>query len=512
LRTIFQGLTIVAMDDEHGATPFTADLAVDDDRIAAVGAASWDGGRVGTERPDRVVDASRLLAIPGLVNAHVHSWEGFLKGRYDNLPLELWMLRAYPIMGASPLPAELVRMRSLLVALESLRNGVTTLLDDVIEVPGQSLEQLDAVFDAYEEIGIRASCSGNIVNKPFVDTLPFVEETLPADLLARVRAMPVPSTEDYLEFSRQALQRYHGRAGRLRYVIAPSGPQRCTDDLLVAAAELSAEWDSTYHIHVLETRVQAITGREFYGSTLVEHLARIGVLSERTTLGHGIWLTAHDVSLLATAGASVAHNPVSNLKLGSGIMAWRELHDAGVNVALGTDGASSNDSLRMHDVMRTAALLHKVTSADFERGPTAAEVLAAATRNGARSCRLGSETGRIEPGYKADLVFYDREAIAFSPLNDIARQLVYCENGASIREVMVNGQTVVRDGRCTTIDEAALLAEVREAAPRMLADHAAVEELNRVFEPYFREIYRRCWTLDAGVERLAEPRRRPGPS
>lgn len=508
MRTEFRAVTVVAMDDEHGSRPFTADLVIEDDRIVSVaagGAAKRAEGRRGTAAPDRVVEAGRLLAIPGLVNAHVHSWEGFFKGRYDNLPLELWMLRSYPILGAKPLSVELIRLRSLLVALESLKNGVTTLLDDVIEVPGQSLDQLAAVFDAYEEIGIRASCSGNIVNKPFVDTLPFVDEVLPPELLAEVRAMPVPSTEDYLAFSREALERFHGRAGRLRYVIAPSGPQRCTDDLLVAAAELAATWDAAYHIHVLETRVQAVTGRELYGATLVEHLDRIGALSQRTTLGHGIWLTANDVGLLAERGASVAHNPVSNLKLDSGILAWRELHDAGVNVALGTDGSSSNDSLRMTDVMKIAALLHKVSSPEYGRGPTAPEVLAAATRNGAQSCRLGEETGRIAPGFKADLVLYDLDSIAFTPENDLVRQLVYCENGASIVEVIVDGHTVVRDGRCTSIDEQALLSEVRQAAPALLADYADVERANLVFEPWFGEIYRRCSAEDVGVERLAVP-------
>ncbi len=508
MRTELRAVTVVAMDDDHGATPFGADVVIEEDRIVSVRATGRpEATGEPVPAPDRVVDGRRLLAVPGFVNAHVHSWEGFFKGRYDNLPLELWMLRSYPILGARPLASELIRLRSLLVALESLRNGVTTLLDDVIEVPGQSLEQLDAVFGAYEEIGIRANCSGNIVNKPFVDTLPFVDEVLPAELLAQVRAMPVPSTEEYLGFCNEALRRYHGRTGRLRYVIAPSGPQRCTDDLLAAAAELSAQWDTTYHIHVLETRVQAVTGRELYGTTLVQHLARVGALSERTTLGHGIWLTPGDIALLAEAGASVAHNPVSNLKLDSGILAWRELHDAGVNVALGTDGASSNDSQRMTDVIKTAALLHKVSSPDFERGPTAAEVLAAATRNGAQSCRLGGETGRIAAGYKADVVLYDRDSLAFTPENDLVRQLVYCENGSSIREVIVDGQSVVRDGRCTTIDEDSLLAEVREAAPALLADHAAVERANLVFEPYFREIYRRCWGLEVGVERLAGPAR-----
>ena len=322
MRSCWRGVTIVAMDDDHGARPFRADLVVEDDHIAEV---RERFGVDGSDAFDRVIEANRLVAVPGYVNAHVHSWEGFFKGRYDNLPLELWMLRSYPPVGLEPMPIELIRLRTLLVALESLKNGVTCLLDDVIEMPGQSLESLDAVMSAYEECGIRANCSGHIVNKPFIDTLPFVDEVLPAKLLAELRALPVPTTEQYLEFSREAFRRYHGRSGRLRYVIAPSGPQRCTDDLLVAAHELAAQWDASYHIHVLETRVQAVTAREFYGSTLVEHMQRIGALSDRVTLGHGIWLTPGDIALLADTGTSIAHNPVSNLKLDSGVLAWRAL-------------------------------------------------------------------------------------------------------------------------------------------------------------------------------------------
>jgi 5-methylthioadenosine/S-adenosylhomocysteine deaminase len=505
VRTCWRGATVVAMNHEHHSRPFVADVVVEDDRIAEVRERIGAQGHGVDDATsfDRVVEADRLLVVPGYVNAHVHSWEGFFKGRYDNLPLELWMLRSYPLVGLQPVSPELIRLRTLLVALESLKNGVTCLLDDVIEMPGQSMEALDAVMSAYEEAGVRANCSGNIVNKPFIDTLPFVDEVFPGELLAKLRSDPVPSTEEYLEFSREAFRRYHGRAGRLRYVIAPSGPQRCTDDLLVAAHELAAKWDATYHIHVLETRVQAVTAQEFYGATLVAHMGKIGALSDRVTLGHGIWLTAEDIAALARAGASVAHNPISNLKLDSGLLAWRELHDAGVNVALGTDGASSNDSMRITDVMKTAALVHKVTSPDFSRGPTAEEVLFAATRGGARSARLGRETGQITPGFKADLVAYDRDAISFTPENDIVRQLVYCENGDAIREVVVDGRSVVRDGRCLTIDEDALLAEVRAATPELLRRHAEVESANLVFEPYLREIYERAWRREVGVERLA---------
>jgi guanine deaminase len=122
-------------------------------------------------------------------------------------------------------------------------------------MPAQSLSALDAVFRGYEEIGIRANCSGNIVNKPYIDSIPFVDEMLPPELLTKARAVPTRTVDEYLAFSKEALARYDGRAGRLRYVIAPSGPQRCTDELFIAADELSREHDTTLHVHVLETRI-----------------------------------------------------------------------------------------------------------------------------------------------------------------------------------------------------------------------------------------------------------------
>jgi cytosine/adenosine deaminase-related metal-dependent hydrolase len=311
------------------------------------------------------------------------------------------------------------------------------------------------------------------------------------------------TVEEYLATSKEALSRYDGRAGRLRYVIAPSGPQRCTDDLLIAANELSREYDTTFHVHVLETKMQAVTGREFYGSTLVEHLDSLGVLSDRATLAHGIWLTDSDITRLGEVRASVAHNPISNLKLGSGIAPWRALLDAGVNLGLGSDGLSTNDSARMFDVVKSAALLHKVTQPDYTKWPTADEVLWAATRGGAVSARLGSQVGAIAPGYKADLVVLDLRSVNFTPVNDIAQHLVYVENGESITEVWVNGQVVMRDGRCLLIDEEAVLDEIRELGGEYLQRFAKVEDINRVFEPYFRDIYRRCCQEPMGINRFS---------
>jgi 5-methylthioadenosine/S-adenosylhomocysteine deaminase len=498
MTTLFRNALVVAMDDEHRSNPFRADVLVVGDRIAAV------GPDLDVPEAAEVIDGTDRLIMPGLVNSHVHSWEALFKGRYDNLPLELWMLLSYPILDLPAMSDRLIYLRTLLVGLESLRGGVTCLLDDVIEMPTQSMTALDTVFRAYENIGIRANCSGNIVNRPYIDTIPFVEEMLPAPLLAQARAVTPPTTEDYLAFSKEALSSYDGRAGRLRYVIAPSGPQRCTDDLFIAANELSLAHDTTFHVHVLETKMQAITGRHMYGQTLVEYLDSLGVLSDRTTLAHGIWLTDSDITRLAECGSSVAHNPISNLKLGSGIAPWRALRNAGVNIGLGSDGLSSNDSARMFDVLKSAALLHKVSQPEYTAWPTADEMLWAATRGGAASVRLGSEIGAIEAGRKADFVLMNLRSVNFTPANDFAQHLVYVENGESITEVWVNGQPVVRDGRCLLIDEQAVIDEVAELGSEYLREFAEIERHNQVFAPHFRRIYQRCCAEPLEINRFSD--------
>lgn len=500
MSVLFKGVTVVALDDEHGTEPFIADVQVEGDRIVAVGTAA--------AAADSVVDGHDRLLMPGLVNAHLHSWEALFKGRYENLPLELWMLLAYPILAVEPLGARLIELRSQLVAIESLRNGVTTLIDDVIEMPTQSMEALEAVFRGYAATGVGACVSGNIVNRPYIDTIPYVDEVMPAELLAEARARKPLTTEEYLSFSEEAIRRFHDPEGRLRYFLAPSGPQRCTDDLLVASDELARSHDIATHIHVLETKVQAVTGREFYGCTLVERLQGLGVLGPHTAIAHGIWLTASDIATLADCRSSVVHNPISNQKLGAGIAPWRELLDAGVNVALGTDGLCSNDSARMFDVVKSAALLHSVSEPDYTRWPTASEVLWSATRAGARSAMLEHDVGSIEVGKRADLVLLDLGSLNFVPRNDLRNHLVYCENGSSILEVYVAGERVVAGDRCTRIDQEAVIAEFRELADEALARHAGIEKLNQVLYPYFDEIHRRCCREDIGLNRYSqEPER-----
>lgn len=496
MGTLIRGGDVITMDALTGAKAVRRDIRIVDGTIAAIAPV------LPAQPGDDAIDATGLLIAPGFVNAHTHSWEYLYKGRYDNLPLELWMLLSYPILGGAPISPDVIRLRSLMFAMESMKNGVTTLVDDVLESPGQDAAQLAAVVDAYEAIGIRANVSGHVINRPFVDTLPFVVDWLPDDVVRQVRAQQLLTASDYLAFSRQAFADHHGRAnGRLRYMVAPSGPQRCTDDLLVGASELAREFDAEMHIHVLETKTQAVTGPELYGRSLVEHLDEIGALSRNTTFAHGIWVTDDDIARIAARQVSVSHNAISNLKLGSGILPWRDYHRHGVNLGLGTDGCSSSDTPRLMEVIKMAALLHNVSEPDFDAWPTVDEVLAAATIGGARSAVLDHVVGSLEVGKRADLTMFDTDTLAFMPRNRLENHLVYSENGSSIVRVMVDGVVTVEHGRLTLIDEDAVIAEFKAVAGRIREEQDRLDEVNRVFMPAFTRMHAETARRDVGVNR-----------
>lgn len=501
MPTLWRNALLIAMDDEHSSAPFRGDLLIDGDHIVAVHDAARDGGELQDDRhlsaATQEVDASGLLIHPGLVNAHTHSWEMLFRGTSERLPLELWSLISYPPLGVPPVPERLVHLRTMLAAIESLLGGTTSLLDDVGELPLQSRGSLRQVMDAYAEAGIRATCTGVTADVPLVDRLPFAEQVFDAETLGRSRAaLPADraAVDEYLAFSAEAVAYTEQFAGRIRYAMGPSAPHRVTDDLLVAAHRFAEEQRIVLHLHLLETKLQASLAAERWGTSAVQHLADLGVLSGNVTLAHGIWLTAEDRELLAAAGATVVHNPLSNLKLGSGRLAWRELHDAGVSLALGSDGASSNDTLNMLEVIKAAALIHTADEPDYDRWPSTDEVLRAATTGGAAALGQEGRIGRLVPGAKADLVVLDlTRSTAFTPLNSAARQLVYAENGSSIAQVWVDGRLIVEDGRCTLIDQDALLDEFRQQAARYLADFDAAGRRTDPYKAAVEAAYRRTW-------------------
>jgi 5-methylthioadenosine/S-adenosylhomocysteine deaminase len=442
------------------------DVLLAGDKIAAVGP---DLGRT-LPAGTRVVDARRRIVIPGLINAHLHSNESFEQGMTDNLPLELWRMRTYPAYGVPPLTEDDYYLRALMAGIQSIRAGVTTVQDDVINLSYTSAS-VDGACRAYRELGLRAWVTTSLGDKSLVDSHPFLSDILPTDVFATLKDdVPRPAAEQIALFERNRQCWSETADGRIRINLGPRGPQRCTSDLLLRIADAAARYGCAIHTHVLETRAQAVSAQLDYGKSMIAHLKEIGFLGPHLTLNHGIWLSDADIEMLGEHGCSVTHNPLSNLKIGSGICPVRRLLKAGVNVALGTDGLATSDTADMIPALRVAALLHKVGTTDYEEWVSADEAFTMATSAGARSGLRGEETGEIAVGRKADIVLLDADHWGFIPLHDPVAQLAYSATSEAVRTVIIDGAVVMDDRKLLTLDEPAARQAIGDAAERWRRD------------------------------------------
>jgi 5-methylthioadenosine/S-adenosylhomocysteine deaminase len=432
-----------------------------------------------------------------MINAHAHSNENWFRGQWDNLPLEPWMLFSYPVLAGPTQSADEVYVRTLLGGIEMLRSGATCVVDFLYDTGAE----LDAVVRAYRDLGLRAVIAIGMSDRAYHETVVLDEGLVEHDLIDRLEREKPPSWDEWSDAARSAVERFHRPEEGISICLAPSGPQRCTDELLVGCAALADELDLMIHIHVLETRMQAVSGKRMYGCTLPEHMDAIGFLSPRVCFEHGVWLTQSDIELVRDRGVTVVHNPVSNMKLGSGIAPIPELLRHGVNVALGTDGMSSNDGNDMFATLKTAALLHKLWEVDYEEWLGAAEAWLIATAGGATAAGDPEGLGAIEPGRRADLVLLDLESLVFTPLNDPLRQLALGSTTLAVASVMVGGEWRVRDGRVTGVDEAAVLAEGRARGAEIISRYDEGFRIGQELLASVRAGWLEAMTIDVGVER-----------
>ena len=345
----------------------TADVIVEGAHIVDIGRDK------APEHDGTVIDASNAIVMPGLVNAHLHSNEGFQQGAYDNLPLEIWLGESYPPFGFPLLTQRDYYLRTMLAAIESIRAGVTTVQDDYVHPPATP-DAMDAAVQAYADAGLRAWVTVDMWDQPLRACLPWADELIPEAIHAELAAMGGADADAQIALFERQFDRWHGHDGRIRIVLAPCGPQRCTPELLRRIAALSAERDIPIHCHTLETRLQAIHAEQAWDMTAVAFMESVGLLGPRTTLVHAIWLTDDDIARLAERGCSVVHNPLSNMKLGSGTCPVRKLRDAGIAVALGTDGLATSDTADLVEAIRAASLIHKTGNPDHASWVSADEV------------------------------------------------------------------------------------------------------------------------------------------
>jgi 5-methylthioadenosine/S-adenosylhomocysteine deaminase len=480
--------------DQGNTTPYKGHVYIEGDTIKSI-------LQLGDDLPeaDECIEAEGCLVMPGLVNAHLHSDENMFKGLHDNMPLELWMLYAYPPIDYTPFSSRFIYLRTLLGAIEMIKGGVTAVQDDVSEWPTPSVEGIDAVMTAYIDVGLRANVAANLSDQPWYKKLPFLEDRLPQQWKAKCEG--VADSRELLSVAETLIKKWHGYDNRIKYIIAPSGPQRCTNELLLGLGDLSERYQLPVHSHILETRMQRVTGDVMYGKTLIEHMDNLGLLNERLTVIHSVWVSDSDIQRMGNRGVTVAHNPASNLKLGSGIMPFRKLQELGVNIALGTDGMSSNDSQSIFESMKLTALLHKVTNPDYRTWPSAEEVLKMTIQGGARSGGWES-TGSIAVGNKADLILLDVNTTSFTPMNKVANHLVYCENGQSVDTVIVAGKVILKNRKLTMIDEEAVLKELRELSHEFYEryERVTVKVSNELY-PIIHDIYQESVERDVGMNR-----------
>ena len=468
------------------------DIRIEQGTIAGLGSFEADG---------EVIDARDLLVAPGLINTHCHSNENYFKGCFDNMPLEIWLLFSYPVLAAPRQSPREIYVRTMLGCVEMLKTGCTTVVDFVYEMPETGTETVAAVMQAYLDSGMRVLLVVGYADKVYYETVPLAMELLTPELKARIDAEPLPTAEESLQMVDAVRSHWHGAEKRLMVGLGPSGPQRCSDRELELAAEYAARHDLRIHMHTLETKMQAYTGHLLYGRTIIEHLADLGFLSERVSLNHAIWLTERDIDLVVQHGAMTTHNLLSNFKLGSGISPVPEMLEKGIDVSLGTDGKSSNDSQDMYEVVKTVALLHKTQQPEFSRWLGASDAWTMGTVMGARSAGLAGKLGQIVAGQRADLVLFDLNTVPFIPLNNPLHHLVYCLPSSSVDTVLVEGEVVVRAGRLTKVDEHSILKEAQELGPAFVERSGPAFELGRQLMPSVAEGYRRAVAQDVGVRR-----------
>jgi 5-methylthioadenosine/S-adenosylhomocysteine deaminase len=480
-RTLITDATVITVNaGDEVLSP--ADVLVEDDRIAYVGAASPE---VRAQACDERIDGSERVVMPGLVNAHTHTYNTLLKGGFEQSWLDLWLLLVRA--PTAHLSGKQLYLSTLLSGIEMLHTGTTTIIDHYFGNPAMDLAGMHHEVRALDEVGIRAAVALIISDLKWEDTLP-----LNADALAAVRTEAAEhsarETAKTFEACEASLQAFHRTRPRLTCLLGPSAPQRCSDELLVACGELAERYGTGLHVHVAEAKSHAIQSVRRFGETLVGRMDRLGVLGRNMSMAHCVWLSDEEIAATAARGATVVHNPASNLKLGDGVARVPAMLRAGVNVAVGTDGPCGGDHLNMFEAMRLAAHLHTSNLVDYREWPSARQVLRMGTIDAARACGLQEEIGSVEVGKRADLLVLTRNSYHLAPENDLVKQLVLCENGTSIEHVMVDGRIVVRDGRMVTVDEVEVCRQVRR-------ERAALQ-------PEVEREIARAWTMEGPVRDL----------
>ncbi len=370
------------------------------------------------------------VLIPGLVNAHIHAAMALMRGMADDLPLMRWLQEHIWPAEARHVSKEFVYDGTLLATAELLRGGVTC-MNDMYFFP-------EAAAAAVLESGMRAALGIIVID------FPTVYAADPQDYLAKGLAM----------------RDTHKHESRLSFCMAPHAPYTVSDATFGRIVTLAEQLDIPVHVHVHETAGEVQDHVAKHGVRPIERLQALGLVGPGLISVHSVHLTDAEIELYASHGCHVAHCPSSNLKLASGFAPVAAMLDAGINVALGTDGAASNNSLDLFEEMRLAALVAKGASGRADALP-ARTALAMATLGGARALGLEEHIGSIEAGKRADLVAVNLGSLELAPCYDPVSHLVYAAGRSDVTHVWVDGEALIDERRFTRLDEANLIARAR---------------------------------------------------
>lgn len=405
-------------------------IVIDDGKISAV-------GKDLKAKCEKTIDARGKAVLPGLINAHTHLSMTLLRGVADDMPLMEWLeKKIWPI--EDNLKADDCYSGALLGSLEMIKSGTTCFADQYF--------YMEDVARAVEEAGLRAVLSRGIIELD--------------DPERRKRTI--------MEGER-LVKNWQGTAnGRITTMFGPHAAYTCSQECLMQVKELARKYKVGIHTHIAETKEEVEIIEKKYGKRPVEHLNGIGFLGPEVLAAHCVWLTKHEIEVIKKRGVKPVHNPISNMKTASGFAPIPEMMEAGIPVALGTDGAASNNSLDMFNEMKFAALLSKVHRLDPTVVPAQA-VLEMATIKGAIALGLQREIGSLEVGKKADIVLVDLKKPHLAPLHNVVSHLVYSAVGSDVDTVIVDGEVLMEKGKVLTLDEDRVLKDVQKVSDDLLA-------------------------------------------
>jgi len=425
---VVSGGTIVTMDGQRRVIEDGA-IAVNHQTIVMVGPrAEIEAKYVARQE----IDARGKLVLPGLINGHTHVPMTLLRGLKDDVSLDVWLQKYIFPAEAKNVNESFVRWGTRLGAAEMIRSGTTTFADMYYFE--------DAVADETKAAGMRG-----VLGETFID-FPAPDNKSEAQMLAY--------TENFLK-------RWKGDP-LIHAAVAPHSIYTCSKKTLKDAATLARKYNAPILIHVAETKKELVESREKNGATPVQYLDRIGLLGPDVLAAHCVWVDETDRKILAERQVGCVHNPSSNMMLASGVAPVVEERAAGVRVGLGTDGpAGSNNDLNMMEEMDLAAKLQKVAKMD-PQALGAKDALEMATIEGARALHMEKEIGSLEPGKKADVVVLSLDVPNAVPMYDVYSQTVYALKASEVKTVVIDGRTVLADGKVLTVDEARVVEKARE--------------------------------------------------